>query len=338
MHFKRIDLNLVPVFDALMRERNVTRAAQRLFLSQPAVSHALARLRTSLADPLFVRDGRDMVPTPRAIELAAVLGPLLQGFDVALRSEFSPATISQTFRLALPDIAELVLAPRLIPILRREAPQAKIAFVELDLDHFQDQLARGDLDAAILPSIPLRPMFHRRTVAREAGVVGLVRPGHPDASAPLTAAHFRRMPRLAVTLSGKRVASPVEESSRLERQFGEVQVSTAHMIATAATLLHSDLILVLGELAGRTLAAIFGLKVLQLPIKMPAVDSMLAWHERTHRDLAQRWLRDAVIRALSEFTQEIIQPPPMARQAGARHRRSPVPAASARPPAAKPRL
>lgn len=299
MNIAKLDLNLLVVFDALMAERNVTRASRRVFLSQPAVSHALARLRNALDDPLFVRTGRDMVPTPRAESLALVVRPLLEGLSGDLEGPaFSPARVDQVFRLGMPDIVELVLMPRLLPMLAKEAPDARIAVQDLDLESFQARLAAGELDAAITPDVVLRPGMHRRSAAREERVVGLVRKGHPATRGKLTAAALRALPRMAATLSGGRVASPIE-SMPMARSTGRAQVSTPHFAAAAEALRHTDLVFVIGELAGETLAQRFGLAVLELPLRLPAVESSLVWHERTHRDPAQKWLRDTISRALA---------------------------------------
>lgn len=298
MNIARLDLNLLVVFDALMAERNVTRAARRVFLSQPAVSHALARLRTSLDDPLFVRNGRDMVPTPRAEALALVVRPLLEGLAGGLEGPaFSAGQVDQVFRLGMPDVVELVLLPRLLPLLAKEAPRARIAVQDLELESFQARLAAGELDAAITPDVALRPGMHRRSTAREERVAGLVRKGHPAARGKLTAQALREIPRVAATLSGGRVASPIE-STPLARKLGRPQLSTPHFAAAADALRHSDMIFVIGELAGETLAALFGLAVVELPLKLPPVESSLVWHERAHRDPAQRWFREAIFRAL----------------------------------------
>ena len=319
MNVQRLDLNLLVVFDALMHERNVTRAARRLFLSQPAVSHALSRLRASLGDPLFVRNGRDMTPTARAEALIPVVRPLLAGLDEALHgSSFSPASLDQTFRLALPDIAEWVVVPRLLPRLREEAPRVRLALHEIDLDEFQDQMARGELDAALVAEVPLRPGMHKKLLVREDRVVGVVRPGHPAALRKPTAEQFRRMPRLAVTLSGGRIASPIEQSPLARKHFGEIHVSTAHFTSAAATLLNSDLVLVIGELAGATMARLFGLALLPLPVKLPPVESVLIWHERVHRDPGQRWFREAILGSLAQLELPPAPAPsrrPMPRQA-----------------------
>jgi len=299
MNLSRIDLNLLVVFDALMQERNVTRAAKRLFLSQPAVSHALARLRVLLGDPLFIRHGREMLPTPRAEALGPSLQPLLEGLAEALLGRaFSPATLDQTFRFALPDIAEWVLMPRLLPVFLRDAPKAGLALKEIDLDDFQDEMARGELDVALVTDVPVRPGMHKRLVVREERMVGVVRPGHPFAGRPVSTAQLRTMPRLAVTLSGGRIKSPIENAPLARRHLGEVRVSTAHVTSAAATLHYSDLVLVIGELAGSTLAQLFGLATVALPLRMPAVESVLVWHDRAHRDPAQRWFRETLLACL----------------------------------------
>ncbi len=298
VNIAKLDLNLLVVFDALMAERNVTRAAQRVFLSQPAVSHALARLRTALDDPLFVRNGRDMTPTPRAESLALVVRPLLEGLEGSLqRPAFSPERVDQLFRWGLPDVVELVLIPRLLPLLAREAPHARLAVHDLDYESFQARLAAGELDVAITPHVLLRPGMHRRSAAREERVVGLVRKGHPAARGKLTLHALRQIPRVAATLSGGRLASPIE-SPQMARQTGKVALSTPHFAAAAEALRHSDMVFLIGELAGETLATRFGLAVVELPIKLPAVESALVWHERTHRDPAHAWFRGVIARAL----------------------------------------
>jgi len=299
MHALNLDLNLLPVFDALMRERNVTRAGRRLSLSQPAVSHALQRLRDALGDPLFVRSGRDMVPTPRAHAIAGAVRGLLEGMaEVVNGPEFSPGAIAQTFHFALPDIAEFVVVPRLVPLLAAEAPRIKMALHDLDLDEFQDRLAGGELDVALIADFPLRPGMHRRALVREETLVGLVRRDHPITKRRLTPAVLRQLPRLAVTLGGARVVSPVEHAALAPSRFGEVAMSTPHITSAAAALLHSDLLLIIGELAGRTLAQWFGLRVLRLPVATRGVTSSLVWHERTDRDRAHRWFREAIARAM----------------------------------------
>lgn len=300
MNISRLDLNLLVVFDALMHERNVTRTAQRLNLSQPAVSHALQRLRVALEDPLFVRNGRDMTPTPRAQALIPVVRPLLDNLnEVLLGPGFSPDRLEHTFQLALPDVAEFVVMPRLLPLFSREAPRARLSLQDLDLDMFQSQLANGELDAAILADAPLRPGMHKRHLVREDRVVGLVHRDHPLARVKITPARLRRTPRLAITLSGGRMASPIEFSPLARTHLGEVRVMTSHISAAAATLRHTDLLLVIGELAGDTLAELFGLRVVSLPIRLPPVESVLVWNERMHRDPAQRWFRDTLSSALA---------------------------------------
>lgn len=300
MNIAKLDLNLLVVFDALMYERNVTRAAHRVFLSQPAMSHALQRLRNALGDPLFVRNGRDMTPTPRAEALITVVRPLLEGFSEALHGPaFSPARLHQTFRLALPDVAEFNVVPRLLQLVAQEAPKVKLALQDLDVDEFQSQLARGELDAAVIADVPLRSGMHRRALLREEHIVALMRREHPAASEKLNAHKLRRLRRLAVTLSGGRVVSPIEHSSLSQASLGEVVVSTPHITSAGAILLSSDLVLVIGELAGETLASLYDLKIVRLPVRLPAVESSLVWHDRAHRDAAQRWFRDAVVASLS---------------------------------------
>lgn len=302
MNISRLDLNLLVVFDALMHERNVTRAAIRLNLSQPAVSHALQRLRDSLHDPLFVRNGRDMTPTPRAEALLPAIRPMLEGLSEAIYgNSFSPQHVDQTFSLALPDIAAAVILPALLPHLHAQAPSAKIAAVDIDLDQFQQQLVNGELDAAVIADVPLRPGMHKRVLAHEESNVGLVREGHPALRGKMTPERFRKIPRVAVTLSGGRVVSPVENIPEFRERMGEIIVSTPHFIVAASMLRQSDMVLVIGDIAGAALAQIFDLRTFKLPIELTSIDSVLVWHERTHRDPAQRWFRESILKTLEQM-------------------------------------
>lgn len=300
MNISRFDLNLLAVFDALMLERNVTRAARRLHLSQPAVSHALQRLRHALKDPLLVRSGRDMVPTPRAESLEPVVRPLLESLSGALAgADFTPAELDQVFRLGMPDIGEFMLLPRLLPRMAAEAPRVRLAILDFEADTFRRSLATGEIDAVITAAqLAVGPGLHSRVLIHESRVVGVVRRDHPLAGGKLTPSAFRRMQRMAVTMRGGGVASPIEAGLAKQGESVEIGFVSPHFMAAPVVLLSSDMIFLVGEHLAARMAAQFPLRVIELPVKLPPIDAVLVWHERTHRDPAQRWFRDKIVESL----------------------------------------
>ena len=154
---RRIDLNLLVILDALLSEQHVTRAAERLHLSQPAVSHALARLRDLLGDPLLVRQGGALVPTARALELAAPLAEALAQVQALLApNRFDPASAKRRFRVAMSDYSAAIFLPGLVRTLRREAPGIDLQIVQASREGMVDGVLNGDLDlaAGVFPDMP----------------------------------------------------------------------------------------------------------------------------------------------------------------------------------------
>ncbi len=154
---RRIDLNLLVILDALLSEQHVTRAAERVHLSQPAVSHALARLRDVLGDPLLVRQGGTLVPTARALELAAPLAEALAQVQALLApNRFDPASAKRRFRVAMSDYSAAIFLPRLVRVLRREAPGIDLQIIQTSREGMVEGVLNGDLDlaAGVFPDMP----------------------------------------------------------------------------------------------------------------------------------------------------------------------------------------
>ena len=180
MHLSRIDLNLFTVFDAIYREGGITPASKRLHLSQPAVSHALARLRELLGDPLFERQGNEMIPTPRARALAETIGRSLGGLEQMLHrlGHFDPAESQRNFTVALRESSESLFVPPLLARIAREAPHAGLATVRIERRDLEDDLHNGELDAAIDVALPLSADVRTERVRAEPLVV-MARGDHP---------------------------------------------------------------------------------------------------------------------------------------------------------------
>src|SRR5262245_26372546 len=157
MHLSRIDLNLFTVFDAIYREGGITPASKRLHLSQPAVSHALARLRELLNDPLFERRGNEMVPTPMARSLAATIGASLGSLEQMLQrtGRFDAATSHQSFTIAVREAQELSFLPTLVEQIAQAAPHIDVAAVRIDRRDLEEDLQGGELDVALDVALPV---------------------------------------------------------------------------------------------------------------------------------------------------------------------------------------
>ena len=294
MNWRQIDLNLLVVFDAVMQERNATRAAERLNMSQPAVSQALARLRAALGDELFVRTPEGMEPTPQAQHLAPSVRQALADLGAALgnRATFDPRTTSRNFVIAVNNYAALVISPRLAAAAAREAPQVTLdirASGNLDV---AERLDRGDLDLALGGQAAPGDRF-RDIRLFEDRFACLLRHGHPAITGgEMDARLLTELPHLEVSSTGQGTGFVDEELGRLglERQI----VLRAPLLATAEMLSQSDLVTVMAKHAAGVFAAMASLQVMALPLPSPSLTIAMLWHRRNDDQPAHRWLRSVV--------------------------------------------
>lgn len=301
MNLAAVDLNLLVVFDALMRERNVTRAATTLGLSQPAVSNALARLRDQLGDRLFIRGARAMLPTPRALEIAPDVDAALARLRAALgRPGFVAEASLATFRLAASDDTELVLVPPLLERLEVLAPRITLRWSRLAglFDVPAAELQSGALDFAI-GAFP-RPTpadsslyFHELYDAR---FVCIARGGHPSIGRVLGLARFCELKHVATFYPG---GGPgfVDRLLAERGRRREVQVSLPSWLSVPFVVADSDLIATVPEAIASRLAPALGLRRFKCPVSIPRMRSSLVWHARTHESRAHAWFRRALIEA-----------------------------------------
>jgi len=301
MNISNFDLNLLRVFDAMMAERNVTRAAQRVFLSQPAASHALARLRKEVGDPLFVRAGREMIPTARATELGSAVHTMLDQLALVIgKTRFDPRTSAAVFRIGIVDVREYLLAPLFAKVMREEASRIRFLVHGFDDSNFQAQLASGALDITVsMPQLPA-PGIHSRKLSTQT-LVGLVRKGHPLTRRRATAGQFKKVSRLAITLRSDRFEGPADRLLEKAGVTGEVVYATPHFLAVPTLLANSDLMLVTSDNVARLLCVQHQLSVVRLPVRVP-IEPHIMWHERTHHDPAQRWMRDQILEGETALT------------------------------------
>lgn len=315
LDFRALDLNLLRVFDAVMAEGSLTRAADKLALTQPAVSNAMRRLRDALGDELLVRHGHGVQPTPRALTLWPVVREALDSLQQSLLPVvFDPATAKLTLVLAMADATAATLVPNLVPLLEREAPHMAIRIVPLTtrdprglLDSEAADMAVGHFPA-VLADLTARaqagalvPHEHRRLYDGE--YVAVMRKGHPLALMPLTLEHYCAARHLLVSFSGRAYGFIDEALTALGRE--RRIVLTVNQYATAARVVaQSDLLSVLP----RHFVSLSGmqdkLQVHPLPLEVQAVRVDALWHKRGPHRAAYEWLLQGLQRAaLKAFVQ-----------------------------------
>lgn len=297
MHIASLDLNLLRIFDAVYDHRNVSRAAEQLGLSQPAVSHGLTRLRLLIGDALFVRTGGGVRPTPRADQLALAVQQALRTLQQALAEPdgFVPERSTKTFRLHMSDIGEGVFLPGLLATLRRSAPGVRIETHQLPYGQIQDALDGGRIDLAIgyLPGVEgleQQPLLHERYVA-------LVRASRPDDAAASPAEVLRRLDYILVRQH--------TETARLLQVLGlqdRVRLSIPHFMAIPGILAETDMaVIVPHRTALDFVQRGAALRILELDPQQTGFTVALHWSRRTRDDPALRWLRGVVVEQYCEF-------------------------------------
>lgn len=304
MNLSRVDLNLLVVLRALLETRSVTAAARRVGLSQPATSHALARLRELMGDPLLVRAGRGLVSTPRADAVKARLDAVLDGVAEVLEvaGGFDPSTANRTFRLGSSDYDQYVLLPSLLGRLARTAPGVDLWVHGAINRSFDDFLRESDLDAIIAPAPRApRPGLRVQTLYKDRFVC-LVREGHPRVRSKLTLDMFTQLPHAFVAPGGTRSGGIVDEVLKRHRRERRVAVVVPNFLVVPNIIARTDLIVTLAERVARSFATHLPLRILPPPIDLPSFSMDLMWHERMDADPAHAWLRGEVIAAAAEVT------------------------------------
>jgi DNA-binding transcriptional LysR family regulator len=312
-----VDLNLLVVFDALAREESVTRAAQRLGVTQSAVSHALRRLRALLDDPLLVGGRAGMALTPRAAQLVLpVRGALLAlGRALATPAAFEPRTTTRAFTLSCPDLFDLLTVPALMAGLQAEAPGVDLVIVPPDVRRLSERLSAGEVDVAVRPRVAglpdLEPAVAEAGLVRktlfEDRYVCLLRRGHPALAPSSRSGRPRRLTLATYVALGHVLVSPSGEGpgpvDALLAQQGlrrRVALRVHHFASALAAVAASDLVLT-GPTALTRLEAP-GLTPTPVPLAMPPHSIDLVWHERYTQDPGHAWLRGLLARVARAST------------------------------------
>jgi DNA-binding transcriptional LysR family regulator len=288
------DLHLLRCFEALLAERNVSRAAAKLYLSQPAMSHALARLRVLFDDPLLVKAPGGMTPTARALALDEGVRAALSASYRLLEqpTHFSPAESRQQFNVMTAEYVEYLLLPRLVARLEQEAPHVRVRFRAAQRDRALEWLERGELDFRFgwWPESP--PTLRAKRLMRDP-LVCIARQGHPFIDGSLSDEQFMGSPHVLHERMGM-VRQSLEQAVATRHRHLQVRLEVQDALALCNAVAHSDLLGTLPERFANALALKFPLQVLPLPLAVPDVRQAMYWHERTHKELGHQWFRGLV--------------------------------------------
>jgi LysR family transcriptional regulator, mexEF-oprN operon transcriptional activator len=288
------DLNLLIAFDALLEERNVTRAARRVGVGQPAMSYALSRLRELFGDELFVRTSGTMQPTTRALELAAPIGRVLADIRTSILADraFKPDQAELTFRIGASDHFELAVLPRVLAALRSAAPKARVVVISVDRDRLPSMLESGAIDLAVgyFPGASgpqlAEVLFHEEFVCLfDAKACNL--------SVPIKLKAYLELPHLIMSLRGELTGSVDAAIARVgAKRF--VFMATPHFLAIPYLLHGFRAVAAVPRRLAEHCREVAGLTVSPLPIEVDGFDVWMRWHTRTETDPAHRWFRDLV--------------------------------------------
>lgn len=294
------DLNLMRVFLTVMHERSVTRAAQRLNLTQPAVSYALGRLRDQFGDPLFQRTPSGMQPTPVAYALADPIERGMNSFAeaVSLRQHFEPATSTRRFQLSMSDIGEMVFLPPLMERVHAQAPRLQVEVREVPLEDLPQALKDGAVDLAIGNLAGLgRHTCHADLFSERYVCMG--RRDHPVLAAGLTRGQYKRLDHILVAsrASAHRLLDDVLAEAGLHRQ---PYLMLPHFSAAAEIVRRTDLTVTLPYRAALWFNQTHTFEIRPLPIALPPLCVTVHWHARFESDPGMAWLRSLVVATLAD--------------------------------------
>jgi len=294
MHLRSIDLNLLVVLDALLATRSTTLAARQLALSQPATSHALARLRELLSDPLLVREGRGLVPTAYADAIAPRVRSALASLESAIRGPdaFVPEESKRLFTIGSGDYTTSVLGPALVALLAAKAPGVDL-FLKGNTDLDADSMLREELDLVLAPPTERRsmtnlvsaPLFDDRFVC-------LVREGHPLGRRRLTLDRYCELGHVLVTPRGATREGIVDAMLRAQGRHRRVAVALPHFLVAPQVIAETDYVLTLASRVASRVAPALGLRVVEPPLEIPGFTIAMHWHVRSETDAGHRFLRE----------------------------------------------
>ncbi|GLK90838.1 LysR family transcriptional regulator [Pseudomonas turukhanskensis] len=291
MNLSKVDLNLFIVFDAIYTEANLTRAGQIVGITQPAVSNALARLRETFNDPLFVRTAQGMVPTPMAQNIIGPVRNALSLLRVSVQESrtFNPLQANKTYRISMTDLTEEIILPPLFQRLRRQAPSVQIESFLSKRRETTKELAAGRLDFAVDAPLNTDPQVRHVKLLSDRYVCA-IRKGHPLAKEKLTLDEYMSLTHIHISSrrSGLGYVDLTLGKMGIQRK---IALRSQHYLMASMVMLKTDMAMTVPERFARS----HDLHYVGVPVEVPAVETHLYWHESTDQDPANRWMREQMI-------------------------------------------
>jgi DNA-binding transcriptional LysR family regulator len=282
------------VLSVALRERSLTRAAEALDTTQPSVSKVLARLRTHFGDPLFIRNGQAMNPTPRALDIAEPLRSLLVAADTLRISapSFDPRTSDRAFRLLLTDVGMALFLPPLIGMVVKEGSKLTVRAVPLDSRHFEAKLESGEADLAV-GAFPKAPRGLRRQRLYFTSYLSVARQDHPGLRALRSRSGFRNARHIIVMASdtGHAAQQIAQQSLEAEIEAENILLRLPSFMVAALVASRTDCVVTIPANLATHVAEQLGLVTFRPPIRLPPIEITQYWHEKYQRDEGHRWLR-----------------------------------------------
>lgn len=301
-NIKKLDLNLLVIFSCLCKERSTTKAALRLGLSQPAISHALTRLREQLNDPLFVRASKGLVPTDRALELEKPVLALLSQLDNVLGTpkEFIPLKANNIFRIATTDYFELVVLPRLLQRLEKEAPGVTIISRPTYGLLPKAELERGDYDIGVAGFYGKLPEGFMKQKLFNDDFVCASRKNHSRIRKNLSLLQYAEEKHILISVHGdmKAKTKDILAKKNLNQHFS---TGVASFLSPGWIITSTDLLLTCPRKLAEVYEKYLPLKIYELPFELSSISVIQVWHERCQKDPAHAWLRQMIYGVCQEI-------------------------------------
>ncbi|HEX5373802.1 MAG TPA: LysR family transcriptional regulator [Aquabacterium sp.] len=302
----RVDLNLFRVLDAVHEHGGISGAARHLHLSQPAVSHALARLRRLWGDPLFVRHGNQMVPTELTRRVIGEVQAHLRGLQACLAQAdaFDPRTLNMTLRLGMRDVLEAITLPPLMARLAEVAPGVRLSSVRVPRETLERALTLGEVDLVIDRQRRVSARVHGEPLAQERLAV-ILRQGHPALQHGLSVSDYFQASHVMVTLRPDQDDPLQAVWDALGLGTRRVTLRCQHYFAAAKVVAHSDALLTLPHTYAEQLAQTLPLTVCELPVPVPPIAIWMYWHADREGDPVHRWMRESVAQGARDAMQQM---------------------------------
>jgi DNA-binding transcriptional LysR family regulator len=298
-----IDIKLLRTMLVLMGERSVSRTADRLDVSQPAVSQALARLRELFDDPLLLRSRAGMVPTDRATEIEGRVRRLLAEYDALTgrAQPFDPSVSQRRFVISAPEYAEHLLMPPIFRHLRAHAPNIRIEVCTPDPERAYDLLESGDVDLRIA-WLPKTQQSLRSMQLFQDRIVCIADRDHPALDGTLSLAQFLNFPHARPWGMGRaRLGRVIDEAVEHQGKKLAPPFQVQNFLTIPYTIIGSDILAVLPLVLARAFAEQRPIQILEVPLRLPRMKYGAYWHERSHKDIGHKWLRSVVLQAAQDL-------------------------------------